>query len=154
MSDTALFVCVKSHGFSILSTQSQFYHNAYIADNLILRFMAGDDKMVIGLTEEILVRGTDERWHKVVARIDTGATKSSIDQKLAEELSLGPVIKNKMFRSAHGKGERPIVSVAVRLCGKEITKHFSVIDRGHMKYRLLIGQNILKHGFLIDPSRQ
>ncbi len=31
--------------------------------------------------------------------------------------------------------------------------HFSIADRAHMKYKVLIGKNILKKGFLIDPSK-
>jgi hypothetical protein len=113
-----------------------------------------EHRIVLGLTEKVVVKGTNGRWRRIVARVDTGATKSSIDQKLAEELKLGPVIKNKVFRSAHGRQTRPIVHVNVKFCGKKLTKYFSVVDRTHMRYKLLIGQNILKAGFLIDPSKK
>ncbi|MFH0978905.1 MAG: RimK/LysX family protein [Candidatus Woesearchaeota archaeon] len=111
-------------------------------------------KIVIGLTEKVTVQGTNGKRRRVVARIDTGATKSSIDQKLAEEIKAGPVIKNKMFRSAHGRKVRPIVPLKIKLAGTTIKCQFSIVDRIHMKYKLLIGQNGLKKGFLIDPSKK
>ncbi|MBN2141880.1 ATP-dependent zinc protease, partial [Candidatus Woesearchaeota archaeon] len=37
------------------------------------------------------------------------------------------------------------------LGGKEIESKFTLADRSHMKYPVLIGQNILRKNFLIDP---
>ena len=37
---------------------------------------------------------------------------------------------------------------------KEIKTDFTLADRSNMKYSVLIGQNILKQGFLIDPSKE
>jgi len=111
-------------------------------------------RVVIGLTERVYIKGGNGHSRRVMARIDTGATKSSIDRKLAEELSLGPVIKSKVFRSAHGKKVRPIVPVQIIFCGQTMKVHFSVIDREHMRHRVLIGINVLKKGFLIDASKK
>ena len=30
----------------------------------------------------------------------------------------------------------------------------TVADRSHMKYKMLIGQNVLKKGFIIDPEEK
>ena len=87
------------------------------------------------------------------AKIDTGATKSSIDTNLAAKLRLGPVIKSKLIKSAHGSKLRPIIEATIELAGNVIKSEFTLADRAHMKYSILIGQNILKHGFLIDPSK-
>jgi hypothetical protein len=108
-------------------------------------------KTVIGLTEKVTIYGKN-RAKTVTARIDTGATKSSIDKSLASELDLGPVIKIKVIKSAHGVRERPIIKAKVDFAGNCQTYFFSVADRVHMNYKVLIGQNILKKGFLIDPS--
>ena len=110
-------------------------------------------KLIIGLTEELTVIGKNNKRERVTARIDTGATKSSIDSGLAKELQLGPVTKTRMIRSAHGNALRPIVDVDLRMNGKKINAEFTIADRAHMKYKMLIGQNILKHGFLIDPQK-
>ena len=111
------------------------------------------DRTVLGLTETITVLGRIKHKAKLIARIDTGATKSSLDSSIAKELSLGPVVKTKLFRSAHGHSFRPMINVNVILAGKRLRGQFSIADRSHMKYRILIGQNILKKGFLIDPLK-
>lgn len=117
--------------------------------------MAGEtfkEKTIIGLVEKLTIK-TKDKTKELAAKIDTGATKSSIDIKLAEELNLGPVIKSKLVKSAHGNKVRPVIKAEVILAGKHIISEFSLADRSHLKYSVLIGQNILKHGFLIDPSQ-
>jgi hypothetical protein len=116
--------------------------------------MVYEPRIVIGLKEKVVVQGNNGLRKRLVARIDTGATKSSIDQKVAQELNLGPVLKNKVFKSAHGDRVRPLVKVRIRFIRKTIKCYFSVVDRSHMRYKLLIGQNVLKRGFLIDPCKK
>ncbi len=108
-------------------------------------------KTVIGLTAGIAIENS-KGSKNVRAKVDTGATKSSIDIALAQKLHLGPVIKSKIVKSAHGHTIRPIVEITITLAGKTMKEEFTLADRKHMKYPVLIGQNILKHGFLIDPS--
>ncbi|MAG91665.1 hypothetical protein CMO83_03245 [Candidatus Woesearchaeota archaeon] len=109
-------------------------------------------KILIGLTEKVNIEH-DNGKKNVIAKIDTGATKSSIDTNLAAELRLGPVIKSKLVKSAHGSKLRPIIEATIELAGKNIKSEFTLADRDHMKYRILIGQNILRNGFLIDPGK-
>lgn len=111
------------------------------------------EKTVLGLIENITIFGKNKRKVNMLARIDTGATKSSLDSKIAAELALGPIIKTKLIRSAHGHSLRPMVNVNIILAGKKLRGQFSVAERSHMKYKALIGQNILKKGFLIDPLK-
>ncbi len=111
-----------------------------------------DGRLVIGLAEKVDISYEGGR-KKVIAKIDTGATKSSIDTSLAAELRLGPVIKSKLVKSAHGSKLRPIIEATIELVGRKIKSEFTLADRAHMKYRILIGQNILKDGFLIDPKK-
>ena len=111
-------------------------------------------KIVVGLTEKISLMSSNGNNKEVVARIDTGATKSSIDIKLASKLNLGPVIKSKMIKSAHGNKLRPLIEAEILLARKKIKSEFTLADRTHMKYAVLIGVNILKRGFLVDPSKK
>ena len=111
-----------------------------------------DGKTIIGLAEKVNIQHHGGRKN-VIAKVDTGATKSSIDTNLAAELKLGPVIKSKLIKSAHGSKLRPIIEATIELAGKKIKSEFTLADRAHMKYRILIGQNILKDGFLIDPTK-
>lgn len=110
------------------------------------------NKTIIGLVEKVTVFGKDKE-KEIAARIDTGATKGSIDAKLAAELLLGPIHKHKVVRSAHGRTLRPVVKIKVNLAGREIESNVTIADRSHMKYKMLIGQDMLE-GFLIDPSKK
>ncbi len=111
------------------------------------------NKQVIGLSEKIELTGPTGLKHKVTARIDTGATIGSIDVKLASELNLGPIIKTKRVNSAHGNSTRAVVEAKLDIAGKKFRSLFTLADRSHMKYRVLLGQNQLR-GFLIDPSKK
>lgn len=114
-----------------------------------------DAKKIIGFTETITVYGNDGRKKKVVARIDSGATKSSIDARTAANLKLGPIVKVIHVNSAHGSTLRPAIETEIKLGGKRLKGSFSIADRGHMKYKVLLGQNILKRGrFLIDTAKK
>ena len=72
--------------------------------------------------------------------------------KLATKLQLGPVIKSKIVKSASGNRLRPVIEGMVLLAEKKINSEFTLADRTHMKYAVLIGVNVLKKGFLVDPS--
>lgn len=103
----------------------------------------------MGLVEPVKIEGKE-----VLARIDTGANNNSIDKSLAKELKLGPVIKTIVVKSSNGKELRPIVKANLEIGGKLIETTFNVSDRSHMKYKALIGQKVLKEGFLIDPCKE
>lgn len=115
--------------------------------------MPAAKKTIIGLTEPVTICGKDTK-KEITARIDTGATKSSIDLNLAAELHLGPIIKSKVVKSAHGNKLRPVIECEIELAKKKIKTEFTLAERSHMKYEVLIGQNVLKQHFLIDPSKE
>ncbi|MBT4605263.1 hypothetical protein HOC01_06500 [archaeon] len=109
---------------------------------------------VVGLTENIILlsKNQNQATKQLIARIDTGATLSSIDQKLAKELELGPVIREKIVKQQTGKTRRPVIKATITIKNLKITDEFSVADRKNMKFPVLIGQNILKKGaFMVDP---
>jgi hypothetical protein len=110
-------------------------------------------KITVGLVERVKIIDQAGHMHELLAKIDTGADTSSIDSRLAQSLVFPPVLKTKRVVSSHGKTTRPVVKMTVVVAGRTLTEHFTVIDRGHMQYRILIGTNILKQGFLIDPSK-
>jgi hypothetical protein len=108
-------------------------------------------KTVLSLVEEVELRG-DGLAKKVLAKIDTGATSSSIDTRLASELRLGPVIESKLVKSAHGTKLRPVVEADLTIKGRHLKAKFTIADRSHLRYHVLIGINILKQGFVIVPE--
>jgi hypothetical protein len=119
--------------------------------NIVIKY---GKKTVIGLVEPVTVTGPSGKKKEVLARIDSGATKSSIDVKLAAELSLGPILKAKIVKSATGKSIRAVVQAKIVVADHEFTTEFTIADRTEMKYGVLIGQNILSKGFLIDPVKE
>jgi hypothetical protein len=109
-------------------------------------------KEIIGLTAKVVLIGP-EKQKSVVARIDTGATLGSIDNKIVKELKLGPVLRTKLVKSSHGQSKRPIIKASVKIGSRRIKARFTVADRSKLKYKVLIGQNILKKRFMIDPDK-
>jgi len=107
-------------------------------------------RTVIGLTEKIRIK------NKVIAaKIDTGATMSSIDIKLAAKLELGPLLPaTKRYKNVHGVKSRALVKVPFKIKDRKMNFKFNIMDRKGMKNKILIGQNILKKNFLIDPSKR
>lgn len=111
------------------------------------------DKSIIGQLERVTLH-SERGKRTLTARIDTGAKWSSVDVKLAAKLGLGPIIEAKAITSSHGTSVRPVVKAKVTLAGRTINGRFTVYDRRHMKHPVLIGRNILKGKFIIDPSKK
>jgi hypothetical protein len=110
-----------------------------------------EGRPILGLVGAVFLKTEDEDT-KLAARIDSGATASSIDASLVKKHNLGPVIRSKIVKSAAGVKERPIIKATVKIEGQIIESEFTVADRSHMTYPILIGQDVLKKGkFLIDP---
>ena len=112
-------------------------------------------RVILGLTERIIIITPEGKEEKVTARIDTGATGSSMDIHLAADLRLSLMSKMKIVKSASGVKRRPTIHAKVKLESQIIEEEFTITDRSHMTYPVLIGQNILKKGnFLIDPHKE
>jgi len=111
------------------------------------------ERVVLGLIEDIVLVNNNQE-ESVTARIDTGATTSSIDMHLAEKLGLKVSDKEKIVKSASGIEKRHMVVAQVKIGHLLIEDYFTLADRHHMTYSVLIGQNILKQGeFMVDPLK-
>ena len=112
-------------------------------------------KVVIGLTEKVKIETKKGGKRTINAKIDTGATKSSMDINLAKQLNVGPVVRSRLVKSAHGNSLRPVVMPTVEIAGKKIKRQFTLANRRHLKYPILIGVNVLKKGgFIVNPSKK
>ncbi len=110
-------------------------------------------RVVLGLAESVTLLGRTEE--QVLARIDTGATSSSIDAQLAERLGLTPGERSKIVKSASGVKKRPVIMIKLLLQNSSLEEEFTLADRSHMTYPVLIGQNVLRKGnFLVDPQKK
>ena len=88
----------------------------------------------------------------VLARIDTGAKRCSIDKKLADKIGVGKIRTYKTVRSALGKTTRPLVKIKLKLKGKAFYSYCTLADRSRLKYPALIGRNVLRQGFVIEAK--
>jgi len=107
------------------------------------------------IEEVILYAFKSKQRHKVKARIDTGAKRTSIDRDLARSLGLleedNILWRNKFaYRSAAGKQARPVIALSMRLAGRKLKTSASVANRTKLSTPLLIGRNDLE-GFLVNP---
>lgn len=108
---------------------------------------------ILGFHEYIYMISPTGKEKRIKARIDTGATKSSIDINLAAQLNLGPVVGIRKVRNSMGESNRPIIKASVRINGRRIRASFTINDRSGLNYPVLIGQNILRMGFVVDPQK-
>ncbi len=113
-------------------------------------------KRVVRLVERIVVAGPGGEL-TVRAKVDTGADRTTVDKDLAEKLMLGPSVSSVTIKaSAAGrKVERPVVRASILIAGKRFDLMVGVADRSQMRYRVIVGRDILRSGdFLIDPARK
>jgi len=106
---------------------------------------------------------------KLPARIDTGATVSSLDARelhvdgdVAEfklpakygssKLRL-PIVDWHDIRSPSSKQRRPVVEVDLCVGSRKIRTRVNLTDRSMVKYPLILGRSILREGFVVDVKR-
>ncbi|MBA3474535.1 MAG: retropepsin-like domain-containing protein [Rubrobacter sp.] len=115
-----------------------------------------NDSLILGKEElvELSARESGET-REVLAKIDTGAGYSSIDEDLAEDLGidLDNPEDEVEIESANGEEERPLVRVRIRLAGRTLDTRVTVADRSKLSKDVLIGSRDLD-GFLIKPNEE
>jgi len=127
------------------------------AERFADRVAAEEGIKILNMNEEIKIRGANGKRFPALARIDTGAFRSSIDEKLAKELGLlaqDNILwqkgKKYAYRSAQGRESRMVVGLTFWLAGRKLKTSVSVANRSNMECPILIGRNDLT-GFLIRP---
>jgi len=109
-------------------------------------------KEVIGLIVPIVIKG--KKALKVKAKVDTGAEKSSICKSLLMQLGKVKKIGKVKVKNPIASEKRDIVELEVKFKNKIIKSKFTVADRKHMSYNILLGKNTLKQlNVLIDPNK-
>jgi hypothetical protein len=126
-----------------------------------------NDKTVVGEVEDVILMP----WGiKLPARIDTGASTSSLDArdlkveggvaefKLSKKyggLTLRlPVVDWLTIRSSEASEERPIVEVEFCIGSRRVRTRVNLNDRSTVKYPVLIGRNALKEYFVVDCMQE
>jgi hypothetical protein len=134
----------------------------------------GEDPVVIGWTEYVDLPDWDVR--KLRAKIDTGARSSALHVENIVELPRDRVgfqivlhrknhdrrvrvsthiLRRSRVRSSNGHVEtRLFVRTRLRLGPVEREVEISLVDRGEMIHRMLLGRTALSGPFLIDVDRR
>lgn len=127
--------------------------------------------IIIGAKERIRV--LDSHKDQVVARIDTGATTSSIHcirhwfvkkdgikhlcfliLNQNARVMMTQNYKKRKVKSSNGHSQtRYSVSIDVLIGGMIFNTEFTLTDRSHMKHKILIGRNFLSGNFIVDVSK-
>ena len=114
-----------------------------------------DKRTTIGVVEEVTIRGKKGDV-PILARVDTGAARTTLDTDLAARAGLGPVFDRVRTRSAAADEpeERDVVEAKIIIAGREFDVAVAVTDRKDMRYHMIVGMDILRDsGFLVDPSK-
>ena len=132
--------------------------------------------LVAGWREWVELPDLGVRWIK--AKLDTGARTSAVHAFDVEELerdgetwvryAVHPwqrsdddavtaesrVLDRREIRSSSGHvDERYVVAMDLHLVGRTVTVEMSLGSRDEMGFRLLVGREALRQGFLVDSSR-
>lgn len=113
-------------------------------------FMA---KKIIGLIEPVKIVG--KNVVETTALFDTGAKLTSIDNKLAAEAQVGPILRIQKVKAPITKEteQRPVIRARIEINGKAYEADANLNDRSHMKYPVIIGRNIIHDNFVVDISK-
>ena len=109
----------------------------------------------------------------IVAKIDTGADGTSIHCSYIQEKGgtveftpldpsypqyknqkiTKPILGTQEVMSSNGQSEdRPFIETTIVIKNKTYTTHVSLTNRSKMKTPILIGKNLLKGEFLVNPA--
>ena len=133
-----------------------------------------DRLVVIGAVEPVCLKAAG---FVLPARIDTGATTSSldareiekferdgekwvrftvIDRSSGEEKQIESRMTRKVEITRHGAAPqiRPVVKLHAAIGKVNLLREFTLTDRSAFEYPLLIGRNILQGKFIVDVARK
>jgi hypothetical protein len=131
---------------------------------------------IVGWREWVSLPGAGVPWTK--AKLDTGARTSSLHAFDLEEIRRGddavvrfgihpwqetgedavvvevPIHDRRHVRSSSGHAEeRIVVLLDVVLRGRTVTAEVTLTNRDEMGFRMLIGRQALRQGFIVDSAR-
>ena len=104
-----------------------------------------DAASTIGERELVRITGPGGDTAETVATVDTGASSSSIDEELAEDLGFDLENADTVtVSSALGREERPVITGGMQVAGRVIASRLTVNDRSERDTRMLLGRKDLR----------
>lgn len=105
------------------------------------------ERRVLELVEPVTFEDRTRRV-TVKAKVDTGAKRTSIDRALAEALGITPNGRTVKVRTASRKTrqKRKLAQVPLHVGGRKFRVEASLVDRTHMSYPVIVGQDVLSEG--------
>ncbi|MGB2078488.1 MAG: ATP-dependent zinc protease [Vibrio sp.] len=134
-----------------------------------------DGKLILGEKEWIYVKDLNRNLR---ARIDTGATTSSISADVIDIKREKGKRSQVTFRLKHDDWEgdemtlpverwvevrqsstekldkRPVIKLPIKLGGQTFDTEFSLVDRSHLSYAILIGRSLIDERAVVDVSHK
>jgi hypothetical protein len=134
---------------------------------------AGMEKLLVGRIEKVRLMPPGQIFH---ARIDTGATTSSLDARDIETFERDgsswvrfkikdpdkddlyevekPVVRKARIiqASASEATRRPVIELQFQIGKIKRIEEFTLEDRAHLDYQVLIGRNILQDLMIVDVA--
>jgi hypothetical protein len=135
----------------------------------------GMDKLLVGRVEKVRLTPPGRTFH---ARIDTGATSSSLDARDIETFERDgddwvrfkikdpesedfyeverPIIRwSKIIQASSDEADRrPVIELQLELGTIKLIEEFNLEDRAHLNYEVLIGRNVLRDLMVVDVSQK
>lgn len=110
-------------------------------------------RIVLGVEESVEVVNNKGEHETVLAKVDTGAWRTAIDENLAKQLGIATdIIDHRYVQSALGEQVRPTIKLAMLLHGRKIVTEAFIADRKNLTYHMILGRRDLR-GFLVDPTK-
>ncbi|MCJ8502963.1 ATP-dependent zinc protease family protein [Desulfatitalea alkaliphila] len=133
------------------------------------------DKLLVGGIEKVRLTPPGRLFH---ARVDTGATTSSLDarditpferngspwvrfkikdpeQDTLYELEKPVARRVRILQASSDEADRrPVVKLQIHVGPVALIEEFTLVDRTHLDYQVLIGRNILRDLMVVDVARK
>ncbi|MBI1863947.1 ATP-grasp domain-containing protein [Candidatus Woesebacteria bacterium] len=119
------------------------------------RVIPDDGIKTINTWEKIKVVSNSSKKHEMIAKIDTGAWRTSMDRDLAKKLGLVTkenILWSKKVKSGLGKENRTVINLTFYLAGRKIVTIASLANRSNLRSQIIIGRRDLS-GFLVSPKQ-
>lgn len=110
-----------------------------------LKHLSGfGDFLILGKDTKVVIP-TPTGNVEILAKVDTGAYSTSLDESFFKSLNLDEkVLKNKVIKNVHGEESRDVYEIELIIEGKRIVSELNVFDRSEMGYKMIIGRKDIK----------